>query len=207
SFTGSTEVGRELMRQSADNLLRLSLELGGHAPLIVFDDADVDHAVAETVACKFRNAGQTCVSANRIYVQAGIYDRFMPRFKAAIERLTVGDGAREGVTIGPLIDDDAVAKVERHIEDATNKGATILTGGGRHRIDGLTDRFIIPTPIERMPHEILCAREESSGPLAPVARFEHDAEGVAPANVSEYGLAAYFFSRDNARLLRVAESL
>jgi succinate-semialdehyde dehydrogenase/glutarate-semialdehyde dehydrogenase len=207
SFTGSTEVGRELMRHAADNLLRLSLELGGHAPLIVFDDADLEHAVAETIACKFRNGGQTCVSANRIYVQAGIYDAFMPRFKAAIEKLKVGEGTAEGVQIGPMIDDDAVAKVERHVEDAAHLGGHVRVGGKRIRIDGLADRFCAPTLIEGMTPEMLCAREETFGPLAPVARFEAEDEGVALANDSEYGLAAYFFTRDYARLTRVAEAL
>jgi succinate-semialdehyde dehydrogenase / glutarate-semialdehyde dehydrogenase len=207
SFTGSTAVGRELMRASADNLLRLSLELGGHAPLIVFDDADLDHAVAETVACKFRNAGQTCVSANRIYIQAGIYSEFMPRFKAAVEALKVGEGMQEGVQVGPLIDDDAVAKVERHIQDAIDRGGKVLAGGQRIKLDGLADRFYQPTLIEGMTPDMLCAREETFGPLAPVARFEDEDEGVQLANDSEYGLAAYFFTRDCSRLVRVAEQL
>jgi succinate-semialdehyde dehydrogenase / glutarate-semialdehyde dehydrogenase len=207
SFTGSTAVGRELMRASADNLLRLSLELGGHAPLIVFDDADLDHAVAETVACKFRNAGQTCVSANRIYIQAGIYSEFMPRFEAAVEALKVGEGMQEGVQVGPLIDDDAVAKVERHIQDAIDRGGKVLAGGQRIKLDGLADRFYQPTLIEGMTPDMLCAREETFGPLAPVARFEDEDEGVQLANDSEYGLAAYFFTRDCSRLVRVAEQL
>lgn len=207
SFTGSTEIGRLLMKQASDNLLRLSMELGGHAPLIVFDDADIKKAVAAAVACKFRNAGQTCICANRFYVQAGVYDEFMRGFKDAVASLKVGSGMDSGVQVGPLINDDAVAKVERHVEDARAKGAKILIGGQRVRVPGLADRFFAPTLIDGMTSSMLIHSEETFGPVAPVRRFETEDQVVGWANDSDFGLAAYFFTRDASRLMRVAERL
>jgi len=207
SFTGSTAVGRVLMGKAAKNLLRLSLELGGHAPFIVFDDADLDVAVPAAVACKFRNAGQTCVCANRFYVQAGVYDEFNRRFAEAIGALTVGDGTRDGTQIGPLINDAAVEKTEAHVEDARAHGARVAAGGERVRLEGLADRFYRPTLLEGMTPDMLIAREETFGPVAPVAKFSDEREVIELANASEYGLAAYFFTRDASRLMRVAEAL
>lgn len=207
SFTGSTEIGRLLMQKSSKHILRVSLELGGHAPFIVFDDADLDRAVDAAVACKFRNAGQTCICANRFYVQAGIYDEFMARFATAVSSLQVGDGTSPGVDIGPLINDDAVDKVARHVEDAKAHAGSVRVGGERVRIDGLADRFYAPTLVEGMTHDMLLAHEETFGPVAPVARFTDEQEAVELANDSEFGLAAYFFTTDASRLMRVAESL
>ncbi len=207
SFTGSTEVGRLLMRQASSNLLRLSLELGGHAPFIVFDDADVDAAIRAAVACKFRNAGQTCICANRFYVQSGVYDAFVRGFGAAVSALRVGLGTDEGVHVGPLINDEAVEKVERHVADACAKGGRVLVGGARVRLKGMADRFYAPTLIEGMTDRMLLHSEETFGPVAPVRRFESEDEVVGWANDSEYGLAAYFFTSDASRLMRVAERL
>lgn len=207
SFTGSTGVGRLLMGKASKNLLRLSLELGGHAPFIVFDDADLDKAVPAAVACKFRNAGQTCICANRFYAQAGVHDEFVARFSKAIAELRVGDGSTEGVTVGPLINDEAVAKVEEHVENARSLGGRVPVGGRRARIDGLADRFYEPTLIEGMTPEMMICREETFGPVAPVAKFTDEAEVLEQANASEYGLAAYFFTRDASRLMRVSEAL
>ena len=207
SFTGSTEVGRLLMKQSSEHLLRLSLELGGHAPFLVFDDADLGQAVRAAVACKFRNAGQTCVCANRFYVQDGVYDEFNARFAEAIAALKVGNGTEEGVEIGPLINDAAVEKVEHHVRDAVSKGAKVLVGGERAKLDGLADRFYRPTLLEGMTREMAIASEETFGPVAPVARFTDESHAIEMANDSEYGLAAYFFTRDASRLMRVAEAL
>ncbi|MFG0259791.1 MAG: NAD-dependent succinate-semialdehyde dehydrogenase [Phycisphaerales bacterium JB041] len=207
SFTGSTEIGRLLMGKASKNLLRLSLELGGHAPFIVFDDADLDKAVPAAVACKFRNAGQTCICANRFYVQAGVHDAFVARFSEAVSALRVGEGTAEGVTVGPLINDDAVAKVEEHVDNARSLGGRVPVGGKRVRLEGLADRFYEPTLIEGMKPEMLIAREETFGPVAPVASFTDEAEVIEQANASEYGLAAYFFTRDASRLMRVAEAL
>ncbi|QKK09146.1 MAG: NAD-dependent succinate-semialdehyde dehydrogenase [Planctomycetota bacterium] len=207
SFTGSTGVGRLLMGKASKNLLRLSLELGGHAPFIVFDDADLDKAVPAAVACKFRNAGQTCICANRFYAQAGVHDEFVARFSKAIAELRVGDGSTEGVTVGPLINDEAVAKVEEHVENARSLGGRVPVGGRRARIDGLADRFYEPTLIEGMTPEMMICREETFGPVAPVAKFTDEAEAIEQANASEYGLAAYFFTRDASRLMRVSEAL
>lgn len=207
SFTGSTKVGRLLMEKASKNLLRLSLELGGHAPFIVFDDADLDGAVEAAIACKFRNAGQTCICANRFYVQSGIHDRFMAQFAERISRLRVGDGTQDGVDIGPLINDAAIDKVESHIDDARSHGAELIVGGNRYPIEGLADRFFEPTLIDGMTPEMLLSHEETFGPVAPVAKFVQEQEAVELANASEYGLAAYFFTRDASRLIRVAEAL
>jgi len=207
SFTGSTDVGRLLMTKASKNLLRLSLELGGHAPFLVFDDADVDQAVDAAIASKFRNAGQTCVCANRFYVQAGIYKEFNARFSERIEQLQVGDGAKPGIDIGPLINDAAVAKVESQIENARSLGAKVLVGGKRRPCQGLADRFFEPTLLTGMRPEMLIATQETFGPVAPVAKFTEEQEAIELANASEFGLAAYFFTRDASRLMRVAESL
>jgi len=207
SFTGSTEVGRLLMSKASRNLLRLSLELGGHAPFIVFDDADLDLAVPAAVACKFRNAGQTCICANRFYVQRGVAEEFTSRFAQAIGALRVGNGLENGVQIGPLINDAAVEKVESHVEDARMRGGDMPVGGKRITVAGLADRFYAPTLVSGMTPEMLLAREETFGPVAPVATFGDEAEVIALANASEYGLAAYFFTRSASRLMRVAEAL
>ena len=207
SFTGSTPVGKLLMKQSSENLLRLSMELGGHAPFIVFDDADLDRAVAGAVACKFRNAGQTCICANRFYVQAGIYDKFMDRFNAAVDKLNVGRGTQDGVDIGPLINDNAVDKVREHVEDARSKGASVPVGGQAARIDGLADRFWQPTVIDGMTPDMKCASEETFGPVAPIAKFDKDQEAIDAANNTPYGLASYFYTSNATRLMRTAEAL
>ncbi len=207
SFTGSTGVGQKLMAKGAKNLLRLSMELGGHAPFIVFEDADLDKAIAAAVSCKYRNAGQTCICANRFYVQDAIYDRFMSGFAEAVRALKVGEGTGEGVAIGPLINDKAVEKVEKHVADAREKGGRVLVGGERVNIDGLADRFYAPTLIDGMTPEMLLHTEETFGPVAAVRRFTTEDEVVAWANDSEFGLASYFFTRDASRLMRVAEAL
>lgn len=207
SFTGSTEVGRLLMRQAADNLLRLSMELGGHAPFLVFEDADVDKAVAAAMASKFRNGGQTCVCPNRFYVHEKVHGEFVAKLGKAVVALTVGEGTREGVQVGPMINDDAMEKIERHVEDARAKGGTVAAGGKRVKIDGLADRFYAPTLVDGLTDSMLCAREETFGPVAPVRSFRHDDEAVEWANDSDFGLASYFFTRDASRLVRVAERL
>lgn len=207
SFTGSTPVGQLLMKQASENLLRLSMELGGHAPFIVFDDADLDRAVAGAVACKFRNGGQTCICANRFYVQGGIYEKFMDRFAKAIEKLKVGRGTQEGVNIGPLINDKAIQKVQEHVDDAKSKGASVKVGGEMVKLDGLANRFYAPTLIDGMTPDMKCATEETFGPVAPVARFETDQEAIDAANNSPYGLASYFYTSDATRLMRTAEAL
>ncbi len=204
SFTGSTEVGRILMRQSADTIKKISLELGGNAPFIVFDDADLDAAVEGAIASKYRNAGQTCVCANRLYVQAGIYDAFAEKYAAAVEKLTIGDGFEEGVDIGPLIEKAAVEKVEDHIADATSKGAKVIVGGER---DDHGELFFKPTVMTGVTAEMKVAREETFGPLAPLFKFDDEDEVIARANDTEYGLAAYFYARDVGRIFRVAEGL
>jgi succinate-semialdehyde dehydrogenase/glutarate-semialdehyde dehydrogenase len=204
SFTGSTAVGKLLMSQSAQTVKKVALELGGNAPLIVFDDADLDAAVAGAMASKFRNAGQTCVCANRVLVQSGIYDAFVERFRVFIEALTVGNGFDEGVEQGPLISEDAVAKVQRHIDDAVAGGASVLTGGRRHP---LGQTFFEPTLITGVTNSMLVAREETFGPLAAVLKFETEQEAVAMANDTPFGLASYFFTRDLARTWRVGEAL
>ncbi|SFG34999.1 succinate semialdehyde dehydrogenase [Duganella sp. CF458] len=204
SFTGSTAVGRLLMEQCAPTIKKLSLELGGNAPFIVLDDADLDAAVEGAIASKYRNAGQTCVCANRIYVQDGVYDSFASKLVEAVRKLQVGNGADEGVTQGPLIEEKAVVKVEEHIADALGKGARLLLGGRRHE---LGHSFFQPTVLADVGADMLVAREETFGPLAPLFRFKTDDEVVALANDTEFGLAAYFYSRDIGRIWRVAEGL
>ena len=204
SFTGSTEVGRLLMAQCAPTVKKLSLELGGNAPFIVFDDADVDAAVEGAVASKFRNNGQTCVCANRILVQAGIYERFAAALARAVEGLAVGDGREPATQLGPLIDVDAVAKVQAHIDDARALGARLLAGGRPHARGG---RFFEPTVLVDVTAGMRVAREETFGPVAPLFRFETEDEAIDMANATEYGLAAYFFSRDVGRIFRVGEEL
>ena len=204
TFTGSTEVGRILLRQAADQVLKCSMELGGNAPFIVFDDADLDAAVEGAMASKFRNNGQTCVCANRIYVQAGVYDEFAKRLARAVDKLTVGDGLKDGTTTGPLINADAVEKVEEHIADALGRGAQIVTGGKRHDLGG---SFFQPTVVTNVPADAKVSTEETFGPLAPLFRFETEEEVVAKANDTIFGLAAYFYARDIGRITRVQESL
>ncbi|MGO4379083.1 NADP-dependent succinate-semialdehyde dehydrogenase [Pseudoduganella sp. RAF19] len=204
SFTGSTAVGRLLMEQSAPTIKKLSLELGGNAPFIVFDDADLDAAVEGAIASKYRNTGQTCVCANRIYVQDGIYDAFAKKLVEAVGKLKVGNGVDPGVTQGPLIEEKAVKKVEEHIADALGKGARLLLGGKRHE---LGHTFFQPTILADVHSDMELAREETFGPLAPLFRFKTDEEAVTLANSTEFGLAAYFYSRDIGRIWRVAEGL
>ena len=204
SFTGSTEVGRVLMRQCAGTVKKLSLELGGNAPFIVFDDADLDAAVEGALLSKFRNSGQTCVCSNRIYAQSAIHDVFVERLSAAVSELKVGSGLDEDSQLGPLISDDAVLKVEEHIADALSKGARIIVGGTRHSLGGT---FFHPTVLSDVTQDMLVAREETFGPLAPVLRFDTEEQAIALANDSEFGLAGYFYSRDLARVWRVAEAL
>ena len=204
SFTGSTQVGRLLMRQCADTLKRLSLELGGNAPFIVFDDADLEAAVEGALQSKYRNSGQTCVCANRILVQTGIYDAFAERLAARVGELRVGPGTDAGVTQGPLIDTAALAKVESQVADAVGQGARVLAGGARHALGGT---FYQPTVLADVTPAMLIAREETFGPVAPLLRFADEHEAIALANATEYGLAAYFYSRDLARVWRVAEAL
>jgi succinate-semialdehyde dehydrogenase/glutarate-semialdehyde dehydrogenase len=204
SFTGSTAVGRILMQQSAPTLKKLSLELGGNAPFVVFDDADLDAAVDGAVASKYRNAGQTCVCTNRFYVQAGIYDAFVEKLAAKAQQLKVGSGFESGVQQGPLIDSNALAKVQAHVADARAKGARVLTGGAPHELGGT---FFQPTVLADVTPDMLVAREETFGPVAPVFRFTTEDEAIALANSTEFGLAAYFYSRDVARVFRVAERL
>ena len=202
SFTGSTEVGRILMRQCAPTIKKLSLELGGNAPFIVFDDADLDSAVEGAMVSKYRNAGQTCVCANRLYVQDGVYDAFIEKLAAKAKGIKVGNGFEAGVTQGPLIDDNALAKVEQHVADATAKGARIVVGG--HKTGA---RFYEPTVLADATSDMLCAREETFGPVAPVFRFKTEDEVIALANDTEFGLASYFYSRDVGRIFRVGEAL
>jgi succinate-semialdehyde dehydrogenase/glutarate-semialdehyde dehydrogenase len=204
SFTGSTEVGRLLMAQCAPTLKKISLELGGNAPFIVFDDADVDAAVAGAMASKYRNAGQTCVCANRLLVQEGIYEEFAHKLAVQVGELQVGVGTETGVTQGPLIDAAALAKVEAHVADALAQGARVLTGGKRHARGGT---FFEPTVLADVTPAMRCAREETFGPVAPLFKFKDEAEAIQLANATEYGLAAYFYARDLARVWRVAEAL
>ena len=204
TFTGSTEIGAKLYEQSAPTIKKLSLELGGNAPFIVFDDADLDAAVAGAIASKYRNAGQTCVCANRLYVQAGIHDRFVEALAKAVDGLVVGSGLDQGTTIGPLIDEAAVAKAQQHVDDAVSKGARIVTGGKAHPLGG---RYFQPTIIEGVKAGMLVLNEETFGPVAPIIRFEDESDAIAKANATEFGLAAYFYARDMGRAWRVAEAL
>ena len=204
SFTGSTEVGRILLRQSADSVKKLSLELGGNAPFIVFDDADLDAAVEGALASKYRNAGQTCVCANRIYVQDSVYEAFAAKLAAKVAQFKVGAGAEPGVQVGPLIEAAAVSKVQAHVADALAKGASLLLGGKPHALGGL---FFEPTILTNVTAEMRIAREETFGPVAPLFRFKDEAEAIAMANDTEFGLAAYFYARDVGRIFRVAEAL
>jgi succinate-semialdehyde dehydrogenase/glutarate-semialdehyde dehydrogenase len=202
SFTGSTEVGRILAAQCAPTIKKLSLELGGNAPFIVFDDADIDSAVEGAMVSKYRNAGQTCVCANRFYVQDAVYDSFVAKLAAKAQGIKVGNGFEAGVNQGPMIDDQAIAKVEGHVADALAKGAKLVVGGTRSG-----ERFFTPTVLSHVTSDMLCAREETFGPVAPVFRFKTEAEAVALANDTEFGLASYFYSRDIGRIFRVGEAL
>lgn len=204
SFTGSTQIGRLLMQQSADTIKKMSLELGGNAPFLVFDDADIDAAVAGAVASKFRNSGQTCVCTNRFYVQSSVHDEFVAKLAKATAALRVGNGLEDGVQIGPLIDAKAVKKVEEHIADARAKGATVITGGQRHALGGT---FFQPTVLSGVTSDMMICKEETFGPVAPVVRFETEEEGLALANATEFGLAGYFYARDMGRVWRVAEAM
>jgi succinate-semialdehyde dehydrogenase/glutarate-semialdehyde dehydrogenase len=208
SFTGSTEVGKELIRLSADGVKKLSLELGGHAPYVIFDDADLDEAVDGLIASKFRNAGQTCVCANRVYIQRGVYDQVLERLAEKVAKLAVGNGLTDGVTIGPLIDEKAVEKSEEHVKDALDRGATLVTGGKRlsgGEYEG--GSFYAPTVLSGITDEMLIYREETFGPVAGLTPFDDEDQAIAYANDTIYGLAAYFHTRDYARLMRVAEKL
>ena len=204
SFTGSTNVGRILLRQAADQVMKCSMELGGNAPFIVFDDADLDAAVEGALMCKFRNNGQTCVCANRIYVQAGVYDAFAAKLKAAVEGLKVGDGLAEGTTLGPLINQAAIAKVQAHVADATAKGGTVILGGAPMQGPG---NFLPPTILTGATREMIVATEETFGPFAPLFRFDDVEEVIALANDTIFGLAAYFYAKDLSRVYKVAEAL
>jgi len=204
SFTGSTEVGKILIRQCASTVKRVSMELGGNAPFIVFDDADVDSAVKGAVISKYRNAGQTCVCANRVYVQEGVYDEFIEKFTAAVRELKVGRGEEAGVNIGPMISRDAIIKVEALLEDARNKGANVIEGGSPHELGGL---FYLPTIVSGVTADMAFATEEIFGPVAPIFKFSTEDEAIALANATEFGLAAYFYARDLGRVFRVAEGL
>lgn len=204
SFTGSTEVGAKLLAQCAPTIKKTSMELGGNAPFIVFDDADLDAAVVGAMGSKYRNTGQTCVCANRILVQDGVYEAFAAKFKVAIEAMKIGNGMEPDVSQGPLINPAAVTKVEEHIADALKRGAKVITGGHRHKLGGT---FFEPTLLAEVPHDALIFREETFGPVAPLFRFKTEAEAVALANDTEFGLAAYFYSRDVGRVFRVAEAL
>jgi succinate-semialdehyde dehydrogenase/glutarate-semialdehyde dehydrogenase len=204
TFTGSTEIGRQLLAQCAPTIKKVSMELGGNAPFIVFDDADLDAAVEGAIASKYRNTGQTCVCANRLYAQAGIYDAFVEKLAVAVGKLKVGPGTEPGVTQGPLIDEAAVKKIEEHIADALAKGGRLVTGGHPHK---LGHTFFEPTLIADATQDMLVAKEETFGPLAPVIKFDSDADAIAKANDTEFGLAAYFYARDLKRVWRVAEAI
>jgi succinate-semialdehyde dehydrogenase/glutarate-semialdehyde dehydrogenase len=204
TFTGSTPIGKLLVEQSAKTLKKVSMELGGNAPFIVFDDADVDRAIEGAMIAKYRNSGQTCVCTNRFLVQSGIHDVFVEKLAAASRSLKVGNGLEPGVQQGPLIDDRAVAKVEEHIQDALGKGAKVVTGGKRHALGG---SFFEPTVLTGVTPAMIVARDETFGPLSPVFRFETEEEAIRMANDTEFGLASYFYTRDLARAFRVAEAL
>ena len=202
SFTGSTEVGRILMAQCAPTVKKMSLELGGNAPFIVFNDADIDSAVEGAFASKYRNAGQTCVCSNRFYVQEGVYDQFVEKFAAKVKTAKVGNGFEDGVTQGPLIEEAALVKVQRHVDDALSKGGRVVAGGKR-----LEGQFFEPTVVADATADMLCAREETFGPFAPIFKFTTEQEAIEAANNTEFGLASYFYSRDIGRIYRVAEAL
>ena len=204
TFTGSTEIGKVLMRKCADTVKKATMELGGNAPFIVFDDADLDAAVEGAMASKYRNAGQTCVCANRLLVQDSVYDAFVDKLASAVAAMRVGNGVDDGVVIGPLIDDKAVAKTEEHIADALAKGGRVVVGGSRHELGG---NFFQPTIIADVTPAMAVAREETFGPMAPVFRFSDEAEAIAMANDTEFGLAAYFYARDIGRIWRVSEGV
>ena len=204
SFTGSTPIGKLLLKQCAETVKKVSMELGGHAPFIVFDDADVDSAVEGAIACKFRNAGQTCVCTNRIYVQAGIFDEFADKFAKRVAAFKVGNGVDDGTDVGPLIEQAAVDKSKEHIDDAVEKGATVLVGGKQHELGGL---FFEPTVIANCNASMKIAKEETFGPVAPLFRFDTEEEAIRLANDVEVGLAGYFYARDIGRIFRVAEAL
>jgi succinate-semialdehyde dehydrogenase/glutarate-semialdehyde dehydrogenase len=204
TFTGSTEVGRILLRQAADQVLKCSMELGGNAPFIVFDDADLDKAVEGAMISKFRNNGQTCVCANRIYVQAGVYDAFAAKLAAAVGKLNVGDGLKSGITTGPLINMDAVEKVQEHISDVISGGGKVLTGGKTHSLGGT---FFEPTVLTGVTNDMKVATEETFGPVAPLFKFETEEEVIHLANNTIFGLASYFYARDIGRITRVQEAL
>jgi succinate-semialdehyde dehydrogenase/glutarate-semialdehyde dehydrogenase len=204
TFTGSTEVGRVLMKQSADTIKKVSMELGGNAPLIVFDDADLSIAVPEALASKFRNAGQTCVCANRIFVQDGIYDEFAAAMAAEVAKMKLGNGADDGVTMGPLIDEQGLQKAEEHVADALSGGAKTLIGGNR---SNLGSTYFEPTVLTGVTPDMQIFREETFGPVAPLFRFKTEDEVIAMANDTIFGLAAYFFAKDSSRVWRVAEQL
>ncbi len=202
SFTGSTEIGRQLMMECAKDIKKVSLELGGNAPFIVFDDADLDAAVEGAMASKYRNAGQTCVCANRLYVQDGVYDAFAEKLQVAVAKLKIGNGLEDGITTGPLIDEKAAAKVQEHIADAVSKGARVVAGG-----NSLGGSFFEPTILLDVPQSAAVAKEETFGPLAPLFRFKDEAEVISFSNDTEFGLASYFYARDLSRVFRVAEAL
>lgn len=204
TFTGSTEVGRILLKQAADQVMKCSMELGGNAPFIVFDDADLDDAVTGAIACKFRNNGQTCVCANRIYVQAGVYDAFAAKLKTAVEALKIGDGLVDGIALGPLIEPAAVDKVQEHLDDALSKGGTILTGGNPHDLGGL---FFEPTIVTNATQDMLVSTDETFGPFAPLFKFDDLDDVIAQANDTIFGLASYFYAKDLSRVYKVAEAL
>jgi succinate-semialdehyde dehydrogenase/glutarate-semialdehyde dehydrogenase len=204
TFTGSTEIGSQLMAQCAKDIKKVSLELGGNAPFIVFDDADLDAAVDGALMSKYRNNGQTCVCANRLYIQDGVYDAFVAKLQAAVAKLRVGNGMDEGVTVGPMIDAKAITKVEEHIADAVSKGARVVAGGKPHESGGL---FFQPTILVDVPDNAAVAKEETFGPLAPLFRFSQEDDVVRRANDTEFGLAAYFYTRDLSRVFRVGEAL
>ena len=204
SFTGSTEIGAKLLAMCAPTIKKTSMELGGNAPFIVFDDADLDAAVQGALASKYRNTGQTCVCANRLLVQDGVYDAFAAKLKTAVEAMKVGNGMEPGVAQGPLINADAVAKVEEHIADALKRGASVVTGGHRHKLGGT---FFEPTVLANVPRDAMIFREETFGPVAPLFRFKTEEEAIKLANDTEFGLAAYFYARDVGRIFRVGEAL
>ncbi len=204
TFTGSTEVGRILLKQAADQVMKCSMELGGNAPFIVFDDADIDAAVQGAIACKFRNNGQTCVCANRIYVQKGVYDEFAQKLKVAVEALKVGDGLTEGTDLGPLIEPSAIKKVKEHMQDALDKGAKLLSGGSDHELGG---QFFQPTIMTGVTQDMKVATEETFGPFAPLFMFEDEDEVIAMANDTIFGLASYFYAKDLSRVYKVQEAL